>query len=252
MRTKIIFFGFAGYKIVTPENKHIVIDPFLTNNPVAPFMPEELGQVDLLLITHNAYDHFGDAADIIKRYHCPVICAKDVAFNLTSNYDIDQDLIRVTIWGMAMEVVGIPVRPVESVHWSFAVSPDGQLLSGPAMGFIIQTDADTRIYHSGDTAITGDMKLWGELYKPNIGLMHIMLPEGSMPHMECYRCGELTEHEVILASRWLGLEHIIASHYISVDSPGVKSFIAAAERARKNGELTAKVSVIQPGEILEI
>ena len=212
--------------------------------------PETLGPVDLLLITHNAYDHFGDAPEILKRYKCPVICAKDVSHRLTEIFKVDPDLIRVTIWGMAMTVAGILVRPMPSVHWSFGVTPDGGLLSGPAMGFIIETEPGVRIYHPGDTAITLDMKLWGELYKPTVGLMHVMLPENSLPHMECYLCGELTESEAVLASQWLGLEHIVASHYIDADSEGVKSFLREAERARENGELNAKISVVKPGEIL--
>jgi len=252
MNTKIIFFGFAGYDIITPENKHVIIDPFLTNNPAAPFTWEELEKADLMLITHNAYDHFGDAPQIIKKFNCPVICAKDVAYNLTKYHGVDPDLVRVTIWGMELEVLGIRVRPVESVHWSFAVAEDGQLLSGPALGFIIQTEPDVRIYHPGDTAITQDMKLWGELYKPNVGLMHIMLPEDSMPHMECYMCGELTEHEVILASKWLGLEHIIASHYVSTDSFGVKSFLDEVARSQEMGDFTAKITVLEPGKVLKI
>jgi len=252
MTTKLIFFGYAGYKIITPNNKHIVIDPFLTNNPAAPFTPAELEQVDLLLITHNAYDHFGDAPEIIERYKCPVVCALDVLHRLKTVHNIDPDLLRVTIWGMAMNVVGIPVRPIESHHWSFNITPDGDLLSGPAMGFIIETEPGVRIYHPGDTAITQDMKLWGELYKPTIGLMHVMLPENSLPHMENYLCGELTEEEVILASKWLQLKHIVASHYVSKDSPGVRSFIKKADIARKEGRLSAKVSVIDPGERLEL
>jgi len=137
-----------------------------------------------------------------------------------------------------------------SIHWSFGVTPEGELLSGPAMGFIIETEPGLRIYHPGDTAITEDMKLWGELYKPTVGLMHVMLPENSLPHMECYLCGELTEYEVILASKWLGLEHIVASHYINTDSEGVKSFLREAEKARASGDLNAKISVVNSGEIL--
>ena len=252
MTTKLIFFGYAGYKIITPDNKHIVIDPFLTNNPAAPFTPAELEQVDLLLITHNAYDHFGDAPEIIERYKCPVVCALDVLHRLKTVHNIDPDLLRVTIWGMAMNMSGIPVRPVESRHWSFNITPNGDLLSGPAMGFIIETEPGVRIYHPGDTAITQDMKLWGELYKPTIGLMHVALPENSLPHMENYLCGELTEEEVILASEWLGLEHIVASHYVSKDSSSVKSFIEKANIAKSEGRLSAKVSVMDPGEVLEL
>jgi L-ascorbate metabolism protein UlaG (beta-lactamase superfamily) len=153
---------------------------------------------------------------------------------------------------MAMNVSDIPVRPVASVHWSFGITPKGELLSGPAMGFIIETEPGVRIYHPGDTAITQDMKLWGELYKPTVGLMHVMLPENSLPHMECYTCGELTEYEVVLASQWLGLDHIIASHYIHADSDGVRSFLTEAKKAQENGSLKAKVSVVNPGEILVI
>lgn len=67
MATKLIFFGHTGHKIITPDGKHIIIDPFLTDNPVAPFTQESLGKVDLRLITNNAYDHFVDAPEILER-----------------------------------------------------------------------------------------------------------------------------------------------------------------------------------------
>lgn len=252
MATQMVFFGYGGYKFISPAGTSIVIDPFLTGNKVAPFTPKNLGKVDLLLITHNAYDHFGDAPEIIRINHCPVICAKDVAHTLTQIHKIDPDLIRVTIWGMAMEVAGIPVRPLPSIHWSFGVTPENQLLSGPAMGFIFEPEPGLRIYHPGDSAITLDMKIWGEIYKPTVGLMHVTLPEGSLPHMECYTCGELTPYEAVLASHWLGLNHIIASHYVSIDSPDIKQFIKEAEQAKLRGELDAKISVVNPGEILDL
>lgn len=91
---------------------------------------------------------------------CPVICAKDVSHKLTEVFKVDADLIRVTIWSMAMEVAGILVRSVASVHWSFSITPDNQLPSDPAMGFIIEPEPGLRIYHPGDTAITQDMKVW--------------------------------------------------------------------------------------------
>jgi L-ascorbate metabolism protein UlaG (beta-lactamase superfamily) len=252
MSAKLQFFGYAAYRIETESGKNVVIDPFLNNNPVTPVKSKDLGQVDLMVITHNAYDHFGDAPEIIKKNNCPVICAKDVAHNLTTVYKIDPDLIRVTIWGMAMEVLGIPVRPLESHHWSFGVTPDGQLLSGPAMGYIIEAAPGVRIYHPGDTAITYDMKLWGELYKPTVGLMHVTLPENSLPHMECYKCGELTVYEALLASQWLGLTHIVASHYADPNVEDVKMFTNLVEKAGASGAYQPRVSVMKPGDILEL
>jgi L-ascorbate metabolism protein UlaG (beta-lactamase superfamily) len=249
---KIQYFGYSGYKIITEDGTHVVVDPFLNNNPVAPFKADALEKVDLLLLTHNAYDHFGDAPEIIRKHQCPVICALDVVHNLTNVHGIDPDLMRVTIWGLAMEVLGVPVRPLESHHWSFAITPDKQFISGPAMGFIIEAAPDVRIYHPGDTAITYDMKLWGELYKPNVGLMHVTLPEGSLPHMECYRCGELTGYEALLASQWMGLEHVVASHYVDPESKDVVDFGELMEKAAAAGGYSPRVTVMKPGDVLDL
>ncbi len=250
MRPTIQFFGVAAYKIVTSHGKVVVIDPFLNKNPVSPIKADDLDRVDLLLITHNAVDHFGDAPAIIRKHHCPVICAKDVMHNLTSVHKIDPDLFRVTIWGMEIEEAATRVRPVESHHWSFSVTPEGQLLSGPAMGFIVQASEDVRIYHPGDTAITYDMKLWGELYRPTVGLMHVTLPEGegvSLPHQELYRSGELTPYEAWLASQWLQLEHVIISHYTDPGCFDVQQFLELAKSAASSGTYSPKITLLEPG-----
>ncbi len=64
-----------------------------------------------MLVTHAAFDHMGEAAEILKRDRCPVICAKDVAHNLTTVHGVDPDQIRVTIWGIPMEVADVPRAP---------------------------------------------------------------------------------------------------------------------------------------------
>jgi L-ascorbate metabolism protein UlaG (beta-lactamase superfamily) len=255
LRPTVQFFGVAAYKIVTATGKVILIDPFFNDSPVSPIKAEDLDHVDLILITHNAFDHFGDAPAILRKHKCPVICAKDVVHNLTVVHKIDPNLMYVTIWGMELEVSGIRVRPVESHHWSFAVTPDGQLLSGPAMGFIVDVGEDVRIYHPGDTALTYDMKLWGELYRPTVGLMHVTLPEGpniSLPHMECYKSGELTPYEAFLASKWLQLEHVITSHYVDPECKDVKRFEDIVQSSRKAGGYFPKLSIQKIGEIIQL
>jgi L-ascorbate metabolism protein UlaG (beta-lactamase superfamily) len=61
MTTHIRFFGVAAYEIVTSQGQHILIDPFLDDNPGSPIKSEELEQVDLVLVSHAAFDHLGDA-----------------------------------------------------------------------------------------------------------------------------------------------------------------------------------------------
>lgn len=252
MAVTVEFFGTAAYHLVTASGKSVVIDPYLDQNPASPIKAADLPHVDLLLITHNAYDHVGDAAAIIKRDNCPVICAKDVLHSLTTVHGVDPDLMRVTIWGLAMEVAGVVVRPVESHHWSFSVTPSGELLSGPAVGFMIDAAPGCRIYHPGDTAITYDLRLFGELYRPNVGLMHVALPEDSLPHYECYRSGELSVHEAVMASQWLGLEHIVTSHYQSPDHPDVQRFADLVTAVGQAGAWAPRLSVLRPGDVLEL
>ncbi len=57
------------------------------------------------------------------------------------------------------------------------------------------------IYHAGDTALFGDMKLIGELYKPDVA----MLPIGDL-----YTMGP---REAACAIRLLGVKHVIPMHY---------------------------------------
>ena len=255
MTVRIQFFGVAAYNITTSNQTNILIDPFLDENVFSPVKVDDLEKVDLLLITHNAYDHLGDAPKVAKRFNCPIICAKDVMHNLVKYHGVEEDLFRVTIWGMVMEEAGVRVRPVESHHWSFAVAPSGELLSGPAMGFIVEAAPGIRIYHPGDTALTYDMKLWGELYRPTIGLMHVSLPEGegvSLPHMECYKTGELTPQEAFTASQWLGLDHIIVSHYVDPDTKDVRDFLEVAQAFDRKDGLAPKVTVMKPGDVIEL
>jgi L-ascorbate metabolism protein UlaG (beta-lactamase superfamily) len=254
MSVKVQFFGVAGYKIVTESGLSIVVDPFIETNPYCNLSLDDLGKVDILLITHNAFDHFGDAPELIRKYKPITVCALDVQHNLTKYHGIDPDLIRPTIWGMEMEINGINIRPVESHHWSFAKKDDGNLLSGPAMGFLIGIPNGPKFYHPGDTALFSDMKLIGELYKPTIGFMHISLPSEKgvgMPHPECYRTGELTPEEGLLASEWLGLETVITSHYVNHECDDVKQFVRLVEKNRIEGSYAPKTIVMKNGEEIE-
>ena len=254
MSVSIQFFGVAGYKIVTSEDVHVVIDPFLDGNPNCPVKTKDLGKVDILLITHNAFDHFGDAGKVIEEYNPVVICAVDVLHNLVTYHGADPDRIRPTIWGMAIEEKGLAVRPCESRHWSFSRTKDGQLLSGPAMGFVFDAGEGKVIYHPGDTALFSDMKLIADTVHPTVGLMHVTLPEGegvSLPHQEQYKCGEMTPAETLTACEWLGLEEVIVSHYMDPECDDVKEFVELVKKNEEKSRFNPKTLVLAPGEVHE-
>jgi L-ascorbate metabolism protein UlaG (beta-lactamase superfamily) len=254
MATQLKFFGVAGYQLVKPDGTTILIDPFIDSNPECPLSVADLERVDLILVTHAAFDHVGDAAEIATKFNAPVVCGVDVKY-LLEDRGVDPDLLRVTIWGMWMKVLGVQVRPVESHHWSFSKTKDGQLLSGPAIGYIVETEPGVRIYHPADTAISYDLKLFAELYRPTVGLMHVSLPKGeavNLPHHYMYQSGELTPYEAALASQWLNLDHILPNHYLRADHPDVTKFVEIMESFDRGDGTAPRISPLNPGDSIEL
>jgi len=60
-KVKLQYLSNSGFILTTEEGKRIIIDPYLTNNPRAPFGPEKIPKIDLVLVTHAAFEHLGDS-----------------------------------------------------------------------------------------------------------------------------------------------------------------------------------------------
>jgi L-ascorbate metabolism protein UlaG (beta-lactamase superfamily) len=82
-KTKFEFFGNAAYRITNREGKVILIDPFLNDSDCSPIRVKDLDRVDLLLVTHAAWDHMGDTLEIAKKFECPVVCGGEVPWCTT-------------------------------------------------------------------------------------------------------------------------------------------------------------------------
>jgi len=255
MTTQIRFFGLAAFEIINNLGQVIMIDPCLSDNPVSPVQVNDLEQVDLVLVTHLAIDHLGDAAAISKKFACPVVCGPEVAFFL-SQQGADPGLMRTLPWGGQSNPRGIRVRAVECHHTSFRRSPVGDYLSGQPLGFILYVDPEIRIYHSGDSAIFSDLKLIGELYKPNVGLLtaceiesDFLLSLGLQDHIG----NEMSGEEGALAAEWLGVEYAIICHYLNPDGhEDVQQFLKILNnRYLDNGRMIKSIA-LRPGEILKI
>ena len=73
MSTRLTYHGAASFEIVGPRHR-ILIDPFLSENPLAPCSPEDLETPDVILVSHAAFDHYGDSAAVARRTGAPVVC----------------------------------------------------------------------------------------------------------------------------------------------------------------------------------
>lgn len=251
--TRIRFLGVAAYEIVTNDGKHILVDPFIDENPGSPIRSEELERVDLIVVSHAPFDHFGDTEKIARRTGCPVICGAEVKAFLVAK-GIPESQVRATTWGIAVEVAGIKVQPVECHHWSQMKMPDGALISGVPMSFVIYADPGVRFYHYGDTAIFSDLKLLGELYRPTIGCFGISQPKeilGRVSGPGRILTGEMSPREGALAAQWLGAPVVLPCHYIDADCDDVREFEACLSAAQQRGERVPRSLVLQPGDVVE-
>jgi L-ascorbate metabolism protein UlaG (beta-lactamase superfamily) len=167
---------------------------------------------------------------------------------------IPAEQIRATTWGIAVEVAGIKVQPLECHHWSQIRMPDGTFASGVPMAFIVYTEPGVRFYHYGDTAIFSDLKLQAELYQPTVGCIGIANPEEILhrnPMPGRMLTAEMSPLEGALAARWLGLKTVLPCHYIDADCPEVREFEEHLALAEKAGAQVPRSIVLKPGESFE-
>lgn len=161
---RLTFLGHSAFQIDHAEWK-ILIDPFITGNPSATVTADAL-EPNFILLTHGHDDHLGDTVDIAKRTGATVITTFEVA-----NYLKDQGLEYVIDLGVGGG------RAVEFGHVKFTIAHHGSCASdgtylGAAAGVLV-TIGGKVIYHAGDTALTYDMKLLGEMHSVDVALLPI-------------------------------------------------------------------------------
>ncbi|MDZ4672374.1 MAG: metal-dependent hydrolase [Phototrophicales bacterium] len=163
---------------------HIVlIDPFLTGNPLAPIRPDEI-HPELILVSHGHGDHIGDAVEIAKRSGAPVVTNVEIAKWLRN------EGVATTV---GMNIGGTYSGEFCSVKLTIANHssslPDGSYGGNP-LGFVIKT-ANHTVYYAGDTAPFAEMAWIGDMgidvaFLP-IGDVYTMGVEDSLKAIELIR-----------------------------------------------------------------
>jgi L-ascorbate metabolism protein UlaG (beta-lactamase superfamily) len=137
------------------DGHSVVIDPFLTGNPLG---AADAGDVaaEYILLTHGHGDHLGDTVAISKRTGAPVI----------TNFEIGNWLqaqgVKNTIGlnvGGGYDCGFMTVKSTPAIHSS---SLEDGSNGGLSCGYIITSKGGLRLYFAGDTALFSDMALIGE------------------------------------------------------------------------------------------
>jgi L-ascorbate metabolism protein UlaG (beta-lactamase superfamily) len=153
MATRLRWLGHSCL-LFDSDGQKVLIDPFLTGNPVAPLKADD-AEANFILVSHGHGDHLGDAVAIAKRTGATVI----------TNYEIATWLEKQGVKAHGMQHGGGHAFPFGRVKLTLAFHgsalPDGSNGGNPA-GFLITFRDGRRVYDAADTALFGDMKLIGE------------------------------------------------------------------------------------------
>jgi L-ascorbate metabolism protein UlaG (beta-lactamase superfamily) len=96
-----------------------------------------------------------------------------------------------------VDVAGLRVTMTDARHSSGYVENGETIDMGEAAGFVVRLEDGRAVYFAGDTALFGDMRLIGEMYRPEIAFLPIGDRFTMDPAAAAMACGMLGVRQVV-------------------------------------------------------
>jgi L-ascorbate metabolism protein UlaG (beta-lactamase superfamily) len=189
---KIRFYGHASLGIEM-SGKHILVDPYISVNPLAAHIDINTLQADFILLTHAHGDHILDVEAIAQRTNAVIVSNAEIAGYYANKGFQSHPMNHGGSWKFNFG----KVKYVSAIHSSSF--PDGTYGGNPG-GFVIEGE-HKNIYISGDTALTMDMKLIPMRTKLDLAIF----PIGDNFTMDV--------DDAIIASDFVECDKILGIHY---------------------------------------
>jgi L-ascorbate metabolism protein UlaG (beta-lactamase superfamily) len=226
----LTWLGHSTFKIRSADGKILLVDPWLASNPKCPDAEKTFSQLDLMLCTHGHFDHIADAVSVAKQTTPTVVgifelCAWMERKGVSNTSPMNK--------GGSQKIGDITVTMVHADHSCGITEDDGSIVyGGEAVGYVITFENGFKLYHAGDTAVFGDMKIIGDLYRPDL----VLLPIGDRFVM--------SPREAALAARLLGATTIVPMHY------GTFPLLTGTPAALRAENPELEVIELEPGQTL--
>jgi len=145
----------------------IIFDPWFTGNPTAAIAASAVEGIEAILVTHGHSDHLGDAVELSKRHHAPIIAPNELALFCQRR---GAAVVAMNPGGKRHFDFGL-VRMVRADH-SSAFIDKGAEYTGVACGFVVSMGG-LNLYFAGDTDLFSDMALIAKLSPIDLALLPI-------------------------------------------------------------------------------
>lgn len=213
---KITYYGHSAFGLKI-GGKDILLDPFISGNPLAASVQVDSLPADYILLTHAHYDHVLDVEAVAVRTGATLICNHEMAMHYQAKGYPCHEMNIGGSWDFDFG----RVKMVYATHSSsFADNGYG----GNPAGYVIHAGSKT-LYIAGDTGLTMDMKLIPLFFKLDVAIM----PIGGNFTMDV--------DEALLASDFVECNRIIGMHYDTMDIIQVNHTQVQKRFAEKGKEL---------------
>jgi L-ascorbate metabolism protein UlaG (beta-lactamase superfamily) len=218
------------FRFTSPTGKVVVTNPFVTN-PDSPVKVDSFPKVDVILVADGHPDEVGAADEIALKTGAKIVTTFEMFRGYLEPRNVPVAQVLRGNPGDWNKLDGITIRNVNAVHGSGTAE---KVYGGSAMGFMITFENGLTVYFAGSTALTLDMQLWGNLYKPDVAILPLSARRDS--------------HDIVHMVRLLrtdnpNLKTIIPHHHRLKPDPGTPT-PADMEQALKAAGLP--VTVLNP------
>jgi L-ascorbate metabolism protein UlaG (beta-lactamase superfamily) len=197
-RLAITWLGHATFILRTPGGKRLILDPWLTSNPACPESMKKPPKVDLIVVSHGHSDHMDDLVPVARESGAPVIAAFELCEWLGMKGIVNTSPMNK---GGTQNVAGVTITMTDARHSSGYMDNGQMVYMGEPAGYVIRLEDGMTIYYAGDTSLFGDMRLIGDMYKPEIAF----LPIGDRFTMDPAGAARACE--------WLGVRQVVPMHW---------------------------------------